>query len=391
MKKIQAALAVDVWLFAIVTVLLAITIGVVLLNPIWIKLAIPGMFPSHILPPITAPVDGLYYILNADLGYRWTTHDPLSLWFHPLLSWLLKLFPQWLSTNYWFWIISIVFAVGCLPLIYHLISILSGSNQLPAWMLPLCLLAPGGLSLATGNAEIPNLFFVLILLLSVLDWQKWWLTLSSATFAILTKPNSLYMVPILIVYFIIGLERQNIRLWRQALIGMMTILFIWLLWSWIVDWETGYPGIYWKVRLLAKYYLGEGDIGGFFEQFIASFYNHDVRNVIRYSTALLIPFTNLLVIGLIPLSDESHRYAMAAGNLAMLAITLYLGNPNKIIVYTTTLPGHFAGHLLLLNTIIKAPSTPVRLPRLGIAAIYGLYCLTMIFVFVVGTPIRWYH
>ena len=58
----------------------------------------------------------------------------------------------------------------------------SGQTQkhIPAWLLPLCLLAPGGLGMATGNAEFPTLFFVLGLTLSVLTWDNWWLTIAFA-------------------------------------------------------------------------------------------------------------------------------------------------------------------------------------------------------------------
>ena len=377
--------------FSIFTVFISIIIGALLLNPLWAKFAVPGLFPSEIMPPITAPVDGIYYILNAKLGYRWSTLDPLSLWFHPLLSWLLQIAPQWISTNFWFWSISICFAAASLPLIYRLTLLVSVKNELPARIIPLCLLAPGGLGLATGNAEIPTLFFVLVLLLSVLLWQKSWLTILAAFLAMLTKPNSLYMVPILLVYFIDGIEKRKAQLWKQALIGIITLLLTWLLWAWWVDWQTGYVGIYWKMRLLARYYLGAGDIGAFFKQFIGAFYEGDLRNMIRYSTSLIIPLANLIIIGLIPLSDESHRYAMAAGNLAMLAITLYLANPNKVIVYTTTLPGYFTAHLILLDSAITTAPAFTKLSRLGVVTLYGFYCLAMILVFVLGTPSRWYH
>jgi hypothetical protein len=107
-------------------------------------------------------------------------------------------------------------------------------------------------------------------------------------------------------------------------------------------------------------------------------------------SALVIPIVNFLVIGIVPVEKEGHRYALAAGNLAMFAISLYLGNPNKIIVYATTLPGHFSTHMLMIELIISNVSKRNK-KYIVIGVAYLLYCVAAFIIFVIGTPIRWYH
>jgi hypothetical protein len=373
------------------TVLLAIFIGATILNPLWEKIAIPGLFPKYILPPITAPIDGIYYLFNAERGYNWGNLDPLSLWFHPLLSFLLRIVPSSLPLNYLFWFMSILFAIASLLLILRLSNYFSGDHNISPMLLPICLAVPGGLVIATGNAEIPCLFFNTALLLSVLVWRKWWLTILFAACAILTKPNGLYMVPVLLIYLVNGINTRDKSTYLQAIIGIFAILFCWLAWIWIVDWKTQIPGAYWQVRLAQKYYLGAGDYKIFYRNLFSSFlYDHDIRNQIRYSSALIIPLVNFIIIGLIPLTNEVHRYAMAAGNLAMLGMALFLGNPNKIIVYSTTLPGYFISHMLLFS-MINNSMWQKKTDRVILYIVYSVYLLAGLAIFIFGTPLRWYH
>ena len=103
--------AAGVWLYAFITLSIALVVGLVFLNPLWSLLEPPFWMPK-VIPAITAPVDGPFYLWNADFGYRWQTQNPLSLWFHPLLPFLLTTLPKWLPTNIWFWLISLAFAIG---------------------------------------------------------------------------------------------------------------------------------------------------------------------------------------------------------------------------------------------------------------------------------------
>lgn len=391
-KNFTRATGKNVWYQAVLTIFVAVIIGILVLNPLWARLAPSNMFRPSIWPPITAPVDGIFYLRNADPGYGWSTRDPVSLWFHPLLSNLLDVLPKWLPGNIWFWFLGIVFATACIPFIHQLAAVLGTPSSIPARLLPWCLLAPGGLEMATGNAEIPALFFGLVLLLSILSWQNWWLTGASAAAAILTKPNALYLVPILLVYFVSGWSKQDVKLWKHALLGISTLLCTWLIWTWIVDWQTGYPGAYWEARESFRPYIAAGDALGFFEQWVSSFVERgDLRNQIRYTSAMIIPVVNFIILGVLSFSSAHHRYAMAAGNLAMLAITLYLGNPNKILVYTTTLPAHFVTHILFVMWLLNKHGSQSRLLRAVAGILYLVYCGGMLLVYAFGTPLRWYH
>lgn len=382
--------SIQVLLYSLFTVAFALIIGVALLNPLWTKYAPPFPFPK-VLPPISAPVDGIFYLRNADYGYQWKTKEPLSLWFHPLLAWVVSAVPEWQPSHVWFLTTGVAFAVGSITLTHRFIRILTGSEELCARLLPLWLVAPGGLSIATGNAEIPTLFFTLAMLISVLHWRKWWLTASCAALAVLVKPNALYMVPVLLTYLVFGLVEKNDKLWKHALLGVVVLVLTWVLWMVVVDWHAGRAGTYWSVRMSGRQYVA-GDAWSFFDQLARSFlYGNDVRERIRYSTALIIPIASLWIIGCVRLSHESHRYAMAAGNLAMLVVALYTGNPNKIIVYATTLPGHFATHILVVKRLGQSVSLTDHPFSLGPAAVYGAYCASMILVYVLGTPLAWYY
>ena len=380
----------QVFSYATFTIFLAVIIGFALLNPLWAYYA-PYLKHLDLLPSISAPVDGMYYLENAKLGYRWDTATPLSLLFHPLLSVLLGLLPTWLPTNVWFWLISLLLGTASLVLIYQLTLVLTDTPQLSVKLLPLCLIAPGGLILATGNAEIPCLFFTLVLLLSILRWQRLWLTICSAVLAILTKPNALYMIPVLLIYFIWGANTQSSRIKLHALTGILGIAGAWLLWMLLVDWHTGIFGTYWNVRMNFNPGVA-GTFPGFFDRLVRSFlYDGDFRDQIRYSVAIVVPIVSLVIFGFIPLADEQHRYALAAGVFAMMFVALIQGNPNKIIVYSTTLPGHFSAHLLAIVSIASKATFKSNFTRGVVALTYTTYCVGMLLVFIFGTPLRWYH
>lgn len=373
--------------YALLAVGLAAGLGVTLLNPYW------RLFPevSYWLDPIfpiSTPVDGRFYLLNAECGFRWNPPDPLSLAFHPLLSWLLAILPNWISLAKWFWLISLVFSVGALLLCHRITEVVTEDQVASGWLLT-CLVAPGGLAIATGNAEMPTLFFSALLWLSVLHARRLWVTVAAGSLAILVKPNALYMVPVLAVYASShSWEHRNIR--RNALMGIATIVIIWFGWIAFVDWNAGQVGTYWMMR---KAFNPEASVGSgiFFEHFSSVLLHRPVlHDQVRYATALIIPLISFVILGLIPLRDMPHRYAMAAGITAMLAIVLGLGNPNKIIVYSTTLPGHFLTHMLFLRHLVQAVDiTPTR--RIFMGCLYGLYCFMMLGVYVLGTPRRWYY
>ncbi|MDQ2808959.1 MAG: hypothetical protein M3Z04_18950 [Chloroflexota bacterium] len=199
------------------------------------------------------------------------------------------------------------------------------------------------------------------------------------------------MVPVLLIYVIAGGKDRDRRLYKQALLGIVALLGGWIVWIGVVDWQSGHLGTYWSLRIDAQHNVA-GSVPAFFDQLVRSFlYTNNLRDKIRYSTALTIPIVNLCVLGLVPFTRERHRYALVAGTLTMLFITLYLGNPNKIIVYTTTLPGHFVSHLLFVRRLLNPSGFSTPFFRLGLAICYSVYCLAMLVIYTIGTPLGWYY
>lgn len=271
--------------FLVVTV--AVVIGLAVFNPIWSRLSPP--FPIlRASPPITAPVDGPYYLLNAENGYQWNTKEPLSLWYHPLLPFLISALPNWLPLNIWFWLLSLLFAVGSLVLMYQIATIYFGSPPATPVLLAFVLLIPGGLAIATGNPEIPTLFFSSLLLLSIIKWHDWRVTVLASAASVLTKPNALYMIPVLMVYAVAGYKEKNRQLLLNTVLGIVSITITWLAWIVFVDWQSNSWGAYWEARkMFAKYVAG--DPSSYFLELARSFaYGSDLRDKIRYSTGLII-------------------------------------------------------------------------------------------------------
>lgn len=369
---------------------MAVAVGIVVLNPLWAAYSPPFSIP-RVFPAITAPVDGPFYLQNADDGYQWETKDPRSLWFHPLLSVMVHSLPSFFPSNVRFWLLSLVFAFGSLGLSYKISEIYNPRIHVSVFLLPFLLIVPGALSIGTGNAEIPALSFASALLVSVLVWQEWRLTFAFGICSILTKPNALYMLPILMVYFISGYREKDAKLWRNAIAAILSILLGWIMWMGVVDYETGQWGTYLQSRLLFDQYTA-GNLPNYFVEIANSFiYSDDVRNRVRYATSLIIPLVNFLVMGVAPFARERDRYALAAGNAAMLALILLLGNPNKAIVYTTTLPGYFAAFLLVFHGITTEIRQGNKLRSIIIGIPCAVYCTSMLIVYVYGTPLGWYY
>jgi len=372
----------------IFTLFLSTFIGVVFLNPIW-KLYSPPFPMERVFPAIVAPVDGPFYLQNAIQGYQWKPQAILSIWFHPLLPLLVSLLSSILSPGIAFWLISIVFAIGCIFLLEK-INLLYGFEIAPG-LLPLILVIPGGLSIATGNPEIPTLFFSSALLLSVLVWQKWSITFLCGVLAILTKPNALYMVPYLSVYMLVSLYKRDKKIFIQSLTGILGVLLGWAFWIMFVDLKTGELGSYWEARRIASSFVAGNPISFLVELANSFIYKDDVRDQIRYSTALIIPLVNIWFISRLSFSKEVHRYAITAGILSMMAIALIYGNPNKIIVYIITLPGYFSVYFMLIHSMLDNQWRSNLVNKYLIIPLFVVYCVFLLYVYIVGTPSGWYY
>ena len=378
-------------IFAIsLTELIAVTTAVFLLDPLWTKLG-PWMTNLQIGTPITSAVDGIFYLLNAERGYQWTTRDPLSLLFHPLVPTLISQGPRTLSIEHRFWLLSLACSIGSLVLTLELARLLSHAGKIPPIVILASLFAPGGLSLGTANAEVVCMFFTLLLLLSVLKWQRLWLTIASAICAILSKPNALYMAPILAVYFAAARIDKDRATARHARLGILVLALTWMAWMSYVDFRTGTAGVYWETRL-AFDPGSERSASAFFERLArSSLYDFEWRDTVRYATALIIPAVSLLILGCLRLSAERHRWAAAAGIASMSAIAILNGNPNKIVVYSLTLPTHLSMHLLFLIQLTERTGIPPPLSTRISSILYLIYCVSTFLLFVVGTPLRWYY
>lgn len=375
---------------SVLAVAIAVLVGLAFLNPLWSSLSSP--FPiARVAPPIAAPVDGPYYLENASEGYRWELEEYLSIWFHPLLPLLVSLMPSWLPASASFWLLGLASAAGSLVLTHQILALYAGHSRFSPGLVLLIVLVPGGMAIATGNPEIPTLFFSSLLLLSVVKWHSWLLTLASAVLAALTKPNALYMIPILCVYAIAGFKDRDRRLLAHSVAGAALIALTFLAWMFYVDWKIGSWGAYWQARTSFAQYVAGDPPRYFLELARILFYASDVRDLVRYSTALIIPLVNLWLIAFVPFAREVDRYALSVGNLTMLALVLWQGNPNKVIVYTTTLPGYFAANLLLAKGLFDKRFAFCGLHKTLIVLGYLLYLLAMLVVYVVGTPLGWYY
>jgi hypothetical protein len=372
----------------------ALTFCLVLIfaEPVWQEFGPPFEIPRT-NPRYLAPVDGPFYIQNALRGYDWQGANFLSLWFHPLLSTLVSLVPLPVSLEVRFWLLSLAFSVGCLILTYKLLVHILPSKYTNPQLLLFIWILPGALGIATGNPEIPTLFFSLCLLLSVLVWDRLWGALGFGFLAILTKPNALYMVPVLLVYLVWSVRVGQQCVCRNSCAGIVGILFGWFSWIIVVGINTGDLSNYWRLRELTREYVA-GDVVSYVRQIADSFiYTTDARDQLRYLVAVLVPTISLWF--LLPLNQipEVHRIAIAAGYVAVLVVALYMGNPNKIIVYVTTLPGHFISGLSLLSVL----TTPRYAPRqkLLIQAIslslFMTYCTAMSVFYILGTALAWYY
>jgi hypothetical protein len=199
------------------------------------------------------------------------------------------------------------------------------------------------------------------------------------------------MIPFLLVYYILGKRDKDQDLSNYSLLAIVALLAGWLAWILLVDYNTGEFGAYWSTRISMSQYAAGNPINFFIELVNSFVYSHDIRDEIRYSTALIIPLTTFWIIGKIPMMKDTHRYALAFGNLAMLIIALLFGNPNKIIVYSTTLPGYFSVYLIFFQFIFNKDWLSNFFHRVVVLPLFILFCLIAVFIYVVGTPLGWYY
>jgi hypothetical protein len=134
-----------------------------------------------------------------------------------------------------------------------------------------------------------------------------------------------------------------------------------------------------------------GNWYNFFIVLVKSYLQLDIRNMIRYSLALIVPLSNIYVLRLVSFKHKKDYFAFLFGNLSMLFICLWQGNPNKIMLYATTLPFYFSMYLIVfadLPNILQRFSSRNRFIFAGSLGIYLIFCFIL---FLIGTPLGLYY
>jgi hypothetical protein len=171
---------------------------------------------------------------------------------------------------------------------------------------------------------------------------------------------------------------------------------VWVAWIMYVNWQVGEPNAYWQVRAMGSVPLYRGPFTFLYLAASTFVYAADPGEKLRYLTALVIPIIQLFIAITVPLRDEAHRLAIIVCILAVLFVTFYIANPNKVIVYSTTFPGHFAvGVLFLKQTIfgkkLEHQSIVFHSTKMLSGLAYMLYCSSLLVFFILGTPLEWYY
>lgn len=380
-------------IYSCITVLVCIFISLFILKPLWLNLGLHVPNEPNQKVDFTQPVDSIFYIRNAEWGYRWSPDIPTSIWFHPLVAWLICLFPKEITGNYRFWAISLISAFLSLILVYKYTRYISPIALKPILLLIVPLL-PGGLGMATSNAELPCLVFTTLLSLSILQNASPYYSILWGSLAILTKPNALYMIPAIFIYLLFAVYSKNFNMTKNSLFGLSSILLTWFIWICIVDINSGQISAYWIARKAGSVPLTDGYFS--FLKRAADVIVNDSRIGEKYKfiTALIIPIIDVILLLLIPLKGEIHRLSILMSVISLVFITFATNNPNKVIVYITTFPGHISIGLLFLDKCFRGSSlkNPIQntVHYLG-GVSYIIFCIMMVLFFVIGTPFEWYY
>jgi hypothetical protein len=373
------------------------TVILIFLVPLWNGLDLHAPNDKNHKVDFTEPVDSAFYVRNAELNNIWVKDNPASLWFHPLVSWIIKLLPKFIPANYRLWIISLLSAFFSIILLYKYISIISPINLNPALLLLVPFL-PGGLNISTGNAELPCLLFTLALLLSVIRKWHFFFPIFFGSLAVLTKPNALYMIPALAIYGIYSIRNNERKVLINSTLGIISIVITMVLWAYYVDLKMGGVGSYWQARQAFISPLSNGQWTFLQSTARIMVFSHDNGLKLKFLTAIVIPIVDMWILLGIPLRDESHRVAILFSLLAMFLLMLFTNNPNKIIVYATTVPGHFATGILFVKQTLSDSWITGKLERPAEKMIrrlagyfYIFFCLLMGIFFIFGTPLAWYY
>lgn len=381
------------WIFA--TTLLLFLIGFFLLNPLWKAYGIHVPGEPNTKADFTFPVDGVFYIRNAELGYRWSAKVPTSIWFHPLVSWLIEILPDEIPANWRFYLINLASVPLSLFFVYKYAENVLDIPIKPV-LIPFIVLIPGGLNMAIGNAETTALLFNTLVFIAIFENRSLAIIFLLGALAILTKPNALYLVAPLAVYsFYDFLAKDKISIARY-LSSIAGILVGWLGWILLVDTMSGQFGTYWQARQFGSIPLYAGFLTLTYRT-IEAISLGNLGESLKYITAFLIPIVDLWLALLIPFKNEKHRIASIAGIILLLLITFLISNPNKVIVYIMTLPSHLIiGFSVLQLGIQSFEKRSISKKDNSITTkvaffFYILFSIGMCIFFIFGTAKEWYY
>jgi hypothetical protein len=380
------------WIVA--TTLLLILIGVFILDPIWKTYGIHVPGEPNTKVDFTYPVDSIFYIRNAENGYRWSAKIPTSIWFHPVISWLIEIMPRAIPANWRYYLISLASAPFALYYVYRYAQNVLEVHISPAFI-PFAIFISGGLNMAVGNAETLSLLFNTLIVLSVLEHFPISISLLIGMIAILIKPNALYMLAPLAVYGIYDLIGKDYKNALRSLVIILGILITWAGWILYVDYMSGQTGAYWQAREVATVPLYAGFLTLIYRM-VETIALGNIGETLKYTTAILIPLMDLWLVLLVPFRSEKHRLASISGLIMLWLISFATSNPNKIFVYAMTLPFHLLIGWIILQSGFQSLQKQGSLSKshnfLAITAfsVYALVSIGMVVFFIVGTPLGWY-
>jgi hypothetical protein len=177
------------------------------------------------------------------------------------------------------------------------------------------------------------------------------------------------------------------------MMGIIGIMVTWCFWIFYVDYKVGQVGAYWFIRSICSVPLTAGPLS-ILQRAVRSivFYNEN-GEILKYITALSIPIIDMLILLVLPFNKEHHSMAFFSGFFAIMFIMFATNNPNKIIVYSTTLPCHLiVGLLFIKQTLFENESKIILSIVKKLSGIsYICFGLLMIVFYILGTPLGWYY
>jgi hypothetical protein len=384
-------------LYSGITVFMCVMFSIIAIDGIWNNFNPPFQIERD-RPHYLAPIDGVYYVKNSysyvfdsSKTYEFLT----SVWYHPLMSWLVALFSKAINffgiilpNKYIYFSISLVFSFLSVFISFLIIQNLFNTSVPPSYIL-LTPIIPGGFNIAVGNTETLTLFLCLMVIYFLRISKNNLLAIFFSSLAILSKPNAIYLIGFLIAYTSFDIK-FNFNRAKIYFLCIVSLLLTWLVWMLFVDAQVGSLGAYWNARLFFGQFVA-GSWHNFFVVLIESFLKLDFRDMTRYSLALIVPLSNIYLLSLVSFKDKKDHFAFLFGNLVMLFICLWQGNPNKIMLYATTLPYYFSIYLVIFAQLPSVLQRFHPIKKIIFGCCFGAYLIFCLGVFLIGTPLGFYY